>query len=267
MFKWRDCHTKFVNLAHRNDRLAHMTAQLTAAGIKAERHDAIKTGNFTWDPVKYGVMLNRTPGAIGCYLSQMEVMKEAMQIDKSAFVMEDDLIFCHDIQKRLDYIEDYINNQAPDFDVFWLGGTFHVGPPHWHSGRNGMLPNATLGKDAERTGDPRILRTYGCFSTHAYIVNVKSLEQILFLLDKEIETSIGIDYSFIRLQPILETYSFVPGCIKQMDNQSDIGNGITVYSGFSRLNGTEENSRYWWQPWMDDFDPDAFDWKEAKREK
>jgi hypothetical protein len=109
-----------------------------------------------------------------------------------------------------------------------------------------------------------MLRTYGCFSTHAYIVNVNSIEKILNLLDQHIPTSIGIDYSFIKMQPSLKTYSFVPGCIKQMDNQSDIGNGITVYSGFSRLNGTEENSMYWWQPWMHDFDPKTFDWKEAK---
>lgn len=265
-FDWKDCHTKFVNLDHRTDRLAHMKAQLAAAGIAAERHKAIKTSDHIWNPMKFGTMLRRTPGAIGCYLSQMDVMKEALAAGKSAFVMEDDLIFCHDIQKRLNYIENYINTQAPTFDAFWLGGTFHVGPPHWHSGRNGMLPNATLGRDAESTSDPRIFRTYGCFSTHAYIVNKHSLEKVLWLLDKEIETSIGIDYSFIRLQPMLETYSFVPGCIKQMDNQSDIGNGITVYSGFSRLNGTEENSRYWWQPWMDDFDPETFDWKEAKRD-
>jgi GR25 family glycosyltransferase involved in LPS biosynthesis len=264
MFNWIDCHAKFVNLAHRADRLAHMKAQLAAAGLVAERHEAIKTADHTWDPVKYGTMLNRTPGAIGCYLSQMEVMKEAASLNKSAFVMEDDLIFCHDIQKRLNYIQDFINTKAKDFDVIWLGGTFHVGPAYWHSGRNGLLPNATIGRDAERTEDPRMLRTYGCFSTHAYIVNVNSIEKILNLLDQHIPTSIGIDYSFIKMQPSLKTYSFVPGCIKQMDNQSDIGNGITVYSGFSRLNGTEENSMYWWQPWMHDFDPKTFDWKEAK---
>jgi hypothetical protein len=52
----------------------------------------------------------------------------------------------------------------------------------------------------------------------------------------------------------------VPGSVKQIDNLSDIGNGMTIFSGFSRLNGTEENSRYWYQENMNDFNPETFKW-------
>ena len=263
-FSWNDCYAGFVNLEHRKDRLTHMISELVRVGIFAHRFEAIDWRKHNWDANYFGTMLRRTPGAIGCYLSQMEVMKKALELGKSAIVFEDDLIFCNDFKDRINYIENYINTEAPDFDVFWLGGTFHINPPHWHTGRNPLLPGATLGKDAECTSDPRIIKTYGCFSTHAYIVNIKSIEKVLNLLEGQIPTSIGIDYSFIRLQPQLKTFSFVPGCVKQMDNKSDIGSGMTIYSSFSRLNGTEENSRYWWQREMEDFDPLTFNWAEAK---
>ncbi len=264
MFKFNECHAEFVNLVHRKDRLAHMYGELQKAGINAERHLAISTGHMTPDTCNpsHITMAKRTPGAIGCFLSQMAVMSNALGAGKSAFVMEDDLIFCSDIQNRFAYIEKFINEQDPDFDVIWLGGTFHV-PSYWHTGSNPLHPTATLGKDAERTSDPRIIRTYGAFSTHAYIVNHKSILNVLSMLVEDMPTSIGIDFSFIRMQPSLRTYAFVPGCIKQMDNKSDIGAGMTIYSGFSRLNGTEENSRYWWQDRMEDFDPLNFDWKDA----
>jgi len=259
MFKFDACHAKFINLAHRPDRLSHMKEQLSRAGIKAERFEAINWKSRNWDPVQYGTMLRGTPGAIGCHESQVAIMREALELGKSAFVMEDDLVFCSDIQWRMMYIENWINNNDPDFDVFWLGGTFHVGPPHWHNGRV-----SNFGKDAEQTSDPRIMRTFGAFSTHAYIVNVKSIEKIMALLELGLPRSIGIDYLFITLQPQLKTYSFVPGCVKQIDNMSDIGVGMTKYSGFATLNGTIENSAYWWQDKMSDFDPKSFDWKEAK---
>lgn len=263
-FYWKDCYAGFVNLEHRVDRLQHMTSELNRVGLEAERFKAIDWKKHNWDNNYYGTMLRRTPGAIGCYLSQIGVIKAAFEKGKSAIVFEDDLIFCSDIKERLNYIEDFINAEAKDFDVFWLGGTFHVNPPYWHTGRNPLLPGATIGKDAECTKDKRIMRTYGCFSTHAYIVNINSIPKVLSMLENQIPTSIGIDFSFIRMQPDLKTYSFVPGCVKQMDNMSDIGNGMTVYSGFSRLNGTVENSAYWWQDRMEDFDPEKFNWNECK---
>jgi len=104
-------------------------------------------------------------------------------------------------------------------------------------------------------------RTYGAFCTYAYVVNVKSIEKILNLFDEHLHTSIGIDWLFIKLQPQLKCFAFVPGSVKQMDNKSDIGTGMTIFSGFSKLNGTVENSRYWYQENMSDFDPNTFEWK------
>jgi hypothetical protein len=65
----------------------------------------------------------------------------------------------------------------------------------------------------------------------------------------------------------LKTFAFVPGSVRQINNLSDIGTNpdgspaMTVFSGFSKLNGTEENSRYWFQDKIENFNPDTFEWK------
>lgn len=257
---WRtDLYSAFVNLDHRKDRLDHMQKELARVGLEADRMRGRLPNEIT-DP-RTAVMRRRTPGAIGCHFSQIQVMKAAKTCDRHAFVMEDDLIFCTDIQARLDYISEWLTGR--EWDVFWLGGTFHS-PAFWHpKGPSKMPPNcsALIGKDCETTDDSRIMRTYGAFSTFAYIVNYYSIDKILALFDKHLHESIGIDWLFIKLQPQFKTFAFVPGCVKQMDNKSDIGDGITRFSGFSTLNGTIENSAYWWQDKMEDFNPETFTWK------
>lgn len=255
----------FINLDHRKDRLDHMNTQLDRIGMKAKRIPGMLPEEYEGDESKVAVMKARTPGAIGCHFSQVEIMKYALLERKHALIMEDDIIFCEDFNERIKIISKFTSRT--DWDVFFLGGTFHV-PAFWHKiGRSGMEPNcsAQLGKDCELI-EGRIVRTYGAFSTYAYFVNVNSIFKIFDLFDKHLHESIGIDWLFIKLQPQLKCFAFVPGSVKQKDNLSDIGidkNGVpqqTVFSGFSKLNGTEENSRYWFQEQMEDFDPKEFNW-------
>lgn len=247
----------YVNLDSRKDRHLHMQHQLKKYGLAdltpINRFRGVLPGEYKGPPEKVKVMKDRTPGAIGCYLAQMNVMEAALVEKKHALVMEDDLVFCDDLVKRLQYIDEFTENNP--WDIIWLGATVHVNPPVWHK---------ELGKDAQRTSDPRMLQTYGCFCTYAYIVNVEAVQSILDRLDAIMIRSIGIDWSMIQMQPDLQTFCFVPGCVKQMDNKSNIGNGYTHFSGFSKLNGTVDNSKYWWQRKMEDFNPETFNWAEAK---
>lgn len=252
----------FVNLDHRTDRREHMERELARVGIDADRFPGIRAqGTPLEQRPDVQVMRNRTPGAIGCHFSQIAIMRRAFISERSAFVMEDDLIFCTDIQERLFHIKQFTDSH--DWDVIWLGGTFHS-PAFWHPhGPSRMKPDcsANLGRDCEPTDNPRMVRTFGAFSTFAYIVNYHSIEKVLVLLDKHLHESIGIDWLFIKIQPQLKCFAYVPGCVKQIDNQSDIGTGITKFSGFAQLNGTLENSRYWFQDRKEDFDSTTFVWK------
>jgi GR25 family glycosyltransferase involved in LPS biosynthesis len=262
-----DCYTSFVNLDSRPDRLRHMERELARVGITAVRERGIPWRELDIDNPKYQVMMNRTPGAAGCHMSQVKVMEKALSAGKHAFVMEDDLVFASDFQSRMNHIEAFLDGK--EWDIFWLGATFHS-PAFWHPiGNSKMRPDcsARLGKDFEHTEDPHIKRTFGAFCTYAYIVNLKSIEKVLELLDKHLHESIGIDWLMIKIQPQLQCFAFVPGSVKQLDNRSDIGikpDGTpdhTRFSGFSKLNGTEENSRYWFQDKVEHFNPNTFEWK------
>lgn len=254
-----DSYCGFVNMDHRKDRLIHMTNQLSRVGIEADRIRGLRPSEVNIPHRRVNAMMQRTPGAIGCHFSQVEIMKRAKLAHHHAFVMEDDIIFCHDFNERVNIWTDFLKDR--EWDVFWLGGTFHV-PAYWHPhGKSRMQPDcsANIGRDCEYLGN-RFVRTYGAFCTYAYIVNYNSIDKILKLFDQHLHESIGIDWLFIKIQPQLNCFAFVPGSVKQMDNQSDIGTGITVFSGFSRLNGTHENSRYWYQERMNDFEADKFHW-------
>jgi len=248
-------YTGFLNMDHRTDRLDHMNKQLANVGLDAIRHRGKKPQEYDLNDPKYRVMLNRTPGAIACHEGQVEIMKTAQSIKANAMVLEDDVIFCDDFDKRITYIDEW--TETHEWDIVWLGASFHVNPPYWHKfGVSGMPPDcsAQLGKDCEPTDDPRMIRTYGAYVTFAYIVNYNSMDKIFKLFDDHLHTSIGIDWLFIKLQPQLKCFSFVPGCVMQMDNMSDIGTGMTVWSG--QLN----NGPYVFQKRMTDFEPTTYKW-------
>jgi len=268
--KTENYYASFVNLDHRTDRLTHMTEQLNRIGLSATRTRGMKpedVENVLAPSEKIATMLRRTPGAVGCHFSQVQVMKDALAMDKHAFVMEDDLIFCEDFTERWDAINHWL--EGNEWDIFWLGSSFHVNPPYWHcrGGSKDVRNNASaeLGYDAKQiTPHNRIIQTFGAFATFAYLVNKNSIEKILGLLDENLHRSIGIDWAMILLQPRLKCYAFLPGCVKQMDSQSDIGNGITRWSGFLQLNGTRENSAYVYQERMEDFSPENFNFAECR---
>lgn len=258
-------YARYINLPHRTDRLAHMQAQLSRINLKAEPIRGMYPNEYEGDRNKVRTMLNRTPGALGCHMSQVRIMKEARAFGLHALVMEDDLHFCEDFDKRLEYVERWMESHS--WDVFWLGTSVHINPPFWHRhGGSGMPPDCSndLGFDARLTDDPRILRCYGAFSTMAYIVNVASIDKILALFDQHLHESIGIDWLFVKIQPQLNCFAFLPGMVKQIDNMSDIGTGQTIWSGFLKLNGTFENSAYVFQERMEMFDPSTFNFAECR---
>ena len=240
----------FVNRDDRPDRLIRMENTLKEVGLEAVRTRGMLPTEYSGSPEKIKCMLSRPQkGAIGCHFSQVSIMKTAHQKGKHAFVMEDDLIFCQDFKDRMAYMDRFCSTHP--WDVLWMAGTFHVNPPWWHK--------EDLGRDAEQTDDWRMMRTYGAFCTHAYIVNRDSIPKILQWIDEILPLSMGIDWAFIQIEPRLHTYAFVPGSIIQYDNRSDIGKGVTLFSNFKRL------GPYWYQEYMNDFDPVCFQWHEATR--
>jgi len=239
MFKWRELHIAYANLIHRIDRNEHMQNELLRVGLKAERFESIYTHDESWNIYPYQKMYARTRGAIGCMLSQMQIMKDAYEKGKGAMVLEDDLTFADDTIERLDYIENFINAKEPDADVIFLGGTVHINPAWWHTSEHEEILrpycNCSLNRDMDYLDDEHMIRVYGMFSTHAYVIPYEKIPKILELLTETLPITIGIDFSFIIHEPHLKCLAFLPGTVRQIDNRSDIGFGDTIFSGFAAL--------------------------------
>lgn len=244
LFNEKTIHAAYCNLDERADRNEEMKTELERVGIYVERQRS-----FPWKELydsydddmrqRVDVMFKRTPGAIGCHMSQVEVMKKAMEQGKHAIVLEDDLKFCDDFPSRLNIIYKFLNQHQ--WDIFWFGGTYHT-EPTWHKSIEGkhihpdmQVCNCTLNRDWEPTFNPYIVRTYGAFSTHAYLVNKDRISHVLELLDRNLHLSMGIDWIMLKEQPNLFTYAFNPGCIKQYDSYSNINNAFAKQSGFENL--------------------------------
>jgi len=248
--------TWYVNLDSRLDRREHVENQLKRVGLHAQRQRGYLPTEWNGPQEKIRRMYDRTPGAIGCHMSQTAIIARSLLTHRNVLVLEDDVVFCTDFMARINYIENFLD--GCEWDIFWLGATFHCNPPVWHAMDVSDPLMAHIGRDVELTDDPRILRTYGIWSTYAYIVNADSAHKILTLFDQNLHLSIGIDYLAIMLQPKLNTFCFVPGCVVQYDNQSNIGTGVTTFSNFKAL------GPYWYADRMTDFDPVTFNWAEAR---
>lgn len=248
--KWQDIRWFYVNLNSRPDRREHAEAEFAKHGIKATRFPAFLPREWRGDPAKVARMQATTPGAIGCYYSQISVIAQAAATGATVAVCEDDVCFCEDLPKRLQYIEDHLDE---DWDIFYLGATFHI-PGEWCKHEDCLDWGPRLGVDAEPTADKHIMRVYGEWGTYAYLVNGRNAGKVLKLLDDNVHRSRGIDHLFIILGDQVNAYAFVPGCAWQFDNQSNIGSGLTEFSHFKKL------GPYVWTDRMEDFDPATYSW-------
>ncbi len=259
LFNENTIHAGYCNLDERVDRNDKMIAELNRVGFHMERQRS-----FPWhelynaysdeDKQKVDIMYKRGAGAIGCHYSQVEVMKKALDQGKHAIVTEDDLVFCDDFNDRLKIIYKFLNQH--EWDIFWFGGTYHK-EPTWHKSIEGhhthpdlKMCNCLLNRDWEETLNPRIVRTYGAFSTHAYMVNKNRIKTVLDILENNVYRSMGIDWIMILQQPNLFTYAFNPGCIKQYNSQSNITNSFANQDGFRKL------GQHWFSRNMNTYIPD-----------
>lgn len=253
LFQGKPLEWWYINLKSRPDRKQHAESQFANQGIQANRFNAYRPQDWKGDPAQVERIRKRTPGAIGCYASQIEIMRKCDPGSVIA-VCEDDVCFAPDMADRLKHAEVALPD---DWDVFYLGATFHV-PGEWYKDPE-CSSWGHRGVDAETTSDKHIMRVYGMWGTYAYFVNGAKAEKVIGLLEENCHRSDGIDHNFMQLGDKINAYCFVPGMAWQYDNQSNIGRGITYFSGFKNL------GPYVWTERMSDFDPSKYDWKKGNQ--
>lgn len=258
-FNWKDCYTTYINLDRSTIRNEKMIAELNRVGIKNfNRFNALKNNDYAGS--KLNRMYGNGNGTVGCTISHLTILENCLEMGRNGFIMEDDLVFATDSVKRLDTINEFLSEN--EWDIFFLGGTYHINPSVWHN--NGHTHkemyncDCKLGRDAELTNNKRIIRTYGCWCTYAYIVNVDSIEKILRLTNDKIENTYALDQCWIKIQPELNCFAYLPALAKQYDEISDVQGTFHQFSNFSNL------GEYWWQDLEEQFEPSNFNWNEAK---
>jgi len=118
-----------VNLADRTDRLAEMIGELARIGTsfddpRIRRFEAIR-------PVDPGGF--RSIGARGCFLSQLEVLRDALRAGHNRILLfEDDLDFVPAIDRLLPPVLDALD--AHGFGIFYGGYEYPDGEGHDRSG-------------------------------------------------------------------------------------------------------------------------------------
>lgn len=195
--------TRYINLAHRTDRLAEVVAELDKMGIRGTRFNAIKTAN----------------GAIGCSLSHLKCLEEAVANDwPYVFICEDDIVFLNPELVRTN-VGLFCEKMGDNWDVLILGG-------------NAVPPYDPIGNYAVKVAN--------CQTTTGYIVNRRFYKPLidniregiaLFMRNPLDKRQFAIDIYWKRLQATNQWYMIVPPTVIQREGFSDVESRQTNYAG------------------------------------
>jgi len=108
-------HKVCINLERRLERWRHMQDKFYQHGIHSVRRFAAVDGETLAIPASWP----GTPGAYGCLLSHVEVVREARQRGlPSILIFEDDVVFDEDFEKKFG---DHIQQLPADWDMLFFG--------------------------------------------------------------------------------------------------------------------------------------------------
>jgi GR25 family glycosyltransferase involved in LPS biosynthesis len=206
---------KYINLKNREDRKDRVDSRLKNKGVIAERFEAVT--DFSNCGINFGP--NYLDGTKGCFLSHYNMIKE-YDSHKILGIFEDDVVLCSDFDERFKYIEDNFNL---DWDMFFLSSFYHL---------NGDRNRHHKTGDYEFTGIKYIHRTYGSFCTHSYLVNPKSKEKIIKLMEENVHKSNALDHLYILIQHQLNVFAITPGMTTQSGGYSDITKDTLNHTGY-----------------------------------
>ena len=228
---------KCVNLKNRADRREWIDSHLPNFGIKYQYYDALKNSE-KYKHLKFPSEYK--PGGIGCTTTHYDILKNYSG-NKILGIFEDDVQLSEDFLERFKYIEDNFNLE---WDMFFLSSFYHL--------NNDKLRWNPSG-DFEFTDIKYIHKVYGSFCTHAYLVNPKSIDKIITLMEENLDKSYAIDHLYILIQPQLNCFSFTPGMATQIVSTSDIDNKVKDQTEFERIVG-----KHYFVNKLEDFNYDEY---------
>lgn len=187
-----------INLDARVDRLECSSKQLEENGISFQRFPAVNGFDIENNTTM-------TDGQYGNYISHLRVLEECVKDDiGTVAIFEDDVEFCDGFEDK--FSELYY--QVPsDWDMIYLG---HNRPASTN------VP----------TESPNVLKIFGAFAIHAFILNRRAIEMACNDLSN---TTQQADVYYANAQSTLNTYGFANQLCSQAPGWSDIEQGDRNY--------------------------------------
>ena len=188
-----------INLDRRPERWEHAREELSSAGFEPTRFSAVN-GSEHEDADKYD-----NPGALGCMLSHINIMRETREMGPVAF-FEDDVV----LEDGFASVFEAAWNELPeDWEALYLGGYNKTEPEA--VGENLGIINHTL-------------------STHAYIMTRKAREFVLNSFD----LGQPIDVMYTRMKKERKWHITTPRIVFQRPGTSDITGNMEDYRDLHR---------------------------------
>jgi GR25 family glycosyltransferase involved in LPS biosynthesis len=188
----------YINLDRRPERNLNVIDQLKKVGLlnMAERFSAIDgkkldlnkidSSIITTDGIGYAkksdiIFTHLTPGAIGCAMSHRAIYQKIIDENiENCLILEDDITFVDDFNKKIQKVEKYIKDNKLEYDLFFLG--YH--------------PSSLRDFYTQK-----FLNIYGLFG---YIVNKNGAKKLLdlFPITYQIDTEISFNSDKINIQGV-----------------------------------------------------------------
>ena len=188
-------HAFYINLEHRTDRKTHVIEQLTNLGLpNVERFNAIKMEN----------------GAIGCSMSHLKILQQALQnkLDH-VLIVEDDITFLNPNLFKANF-ETFLQRNGTNWDVILLAG-------------NNMPPYDKV--------DDVCIKVKRCQTTTGYLVNGPYIKRLMdnfkmgvthLMHNPAKHTIYAIDKFWFALQCVDTWFLIIPPTVVQREDYSDI---------------------------------------------
>jgi GR25 family glycosyltransferase involved in LPS biosynthesis len=169
-----------INLDRRPERWQSMQRKFDEHGIQSVRRFSASDG----DMIKLPENWVHTPGAFGCLLSHLQVVREARQLGvPSVLIFEDDVVFDEQLEKKFSV---YIDQLPPDWDMLFFGALHRDEPI--------------------RVADNIALITQA-YSTYAYVLRDTTFADFIEL---NRATELELDNNSRILQQRFNCYCFMP---------------------------------------------------------
>lgn len=192
----------YINLEHRKDRKEHVEKELKKIGIHAERFNAIKTVN----------------GAIGCSMSHLKILQEAVKNNLShVVILEDDITFLNPSVFK-NSLNAFLQRRKGDWDVVLFAGN-NIPPYH--------------------KVDDTCIRISACQTTTGYMVNGHYIKTLMENIRQGLTNLINspnekinyaIDRYWFSLQRKDKWFLIIPPTVVQREDYSDIEQRQTNYN-------------------------------------